>query len=115
MSRSFKHKPFMAVTGNYSAHDDKTRASKGVRRTCKRILHVALKSGEVDVLLPHRLECTWNNTYSWGRDGHQTYQVPDDWDWQQHYLSTFDPTDVWFGDKRFIVWPPQSYVEMMRK
>jgi hypothetical protein len=25
------------------------------------------------MLLPHFLECPWNNTYSWGRDGAQCY------------------------------------------
>jgi hypothetical protein len=29
-------------------------------------------------LVPHRLECTFNNVWSWGRDGHQVLVFPDD-------------------------------------
>jgi hypothetical protein len=103
MSRSFKHQPFQAITGASSAQNDKTRAARSVRRTHRRVLHIALKSGDYDVLLPHRLGCPWNNTYSWGRDGHQYYQALDDRAWQM-FLEDYTET-----------WPPQWYTKMMRK
>jgi len=36
-------------------------------------------------LVPHRLECAWNNNYCWDRDGAQSYQgslrfSTDEWD-----------------------------------
>ena len=105
----------MAITCSPSAQEDKTRAARSVRRTHRRVLHIAMKSEDYDVILPHRLGCPGNNTYSWTRDGKQNYQGLDAWDWQQHYLSTFDPTDVWFGDEKWTVWPPAWYTEMMRK
>lgn len=108
MSRSFKHKPFMAITGSPSAQEDKTRAARGVRRTHRRVLHIAMKSGEYDVLLPHRLGCPGNNTYSWTRDGKQNYQGLDNRD-RQRFLEA-ESEDSYFG-----AWPPRWFVDMMRK
>ena len=70
MSRSYR-RPFAAITGLSSAKWDKQMAHRGVRRK----QNLALKTcGEFeDLLLPHRLECPWNNTYNWGRDGAQSY------------------------------------------
>ena len=106
MSRSFKHQPFMAICGNGSAQQDKTIAARGVRRAHRRTLHIALHTGDFDVLLPHRLECTYNEVYSWGRDGNQMYQG----------LKKKDRNDPnsWWNDNDGT-WPPQWYVRMMRK
>jgi hypothetical protein len=68
MSRSYR-RPYAAITGNASAKQDKRMAHRGVRRNQK----LALSTCEdyENLLLPHRLECAWNNTYVWGRDGSQ--------------------------------------------
>ncbi len=76
MSRSFKYQPFMAICGRGSAQQDKTRAAQGVRRAHRQVLHKAHCTGDFDVLLPHRLECSFNEVYIWGRDGHQMYWRP---------------------------------------
>ena len=70
MSRSYR-RPFAAVTGTASAKQDKRMAHRGVRQKQK----LALKTcGHYeDLLLPHHLECSWNNIYCWGRDGGQCY------------------------------------------
>lgn len=76
MSRSYRHRPFMAITGNCSAKRDKVLAHRGERRANNRVIHEARKQDFEDFLLPHRRECCHNNTYDWGRDGKQTYQTP---------------------------------------
>ena len=70
MSRSYR-RAYAAIAGLASAKRDKQLAHRGVRRK----QNLALKTcGEFeDLLLPHRLECPWNNTYNWGRDGAQCY------------------------------------------
>jgi ribosomal protein L32 len=70
MSRSTR-RPFAAITGTASAKDDKRLAHRGLRRK----QNVALKSCADfgTLLLPHRFECPWNNTWCWGRDGAQSY------------------------------------------
>jgi hypothetical protein len=70
MSRSFR-RPYAAITGTASAKSDKQLAHRGVRR--KQNLALKTCTEFEDVLLPHRLECHWNNTYNWGRDGAQCY------------------------------------------
>ena len=80
MSRSFKHKPFMAICGNGSAQYDKTLAVRGVRRAHRQAIHIALHIGDYEVVLPHRLQCTHNEVYSWSRDGNQMWQgEPENW------------------------------------
>jgi hypothetical protein len=73
MSRSYR-RPFAAITDLASAKWDKQMAHCGVRRE----QNLALKTcaDYVDFLAPHRLECAWNNTYAWGRDGAQCYNSP---------------------------------------
>ncbi len=120
MSRSFKHKPFQAICGGDSAKKDKVLAHRGVRRVHRLALHNALKSGEYDVLLPHRLECAWNNVYTWSRDGCQSYQGLDSRDWHRHLQANGMVNDMayshlWVGDEGYMAWPPAWYKEMMRK
>jgi len=69
MSRSIR-RPFAAITGTASAKNDKRMAHRGVRRK----QNLALKScaDYETLLIPHELECAWNNNYCWGRDGTQT-------------------------------------------
>jgi hypothetical protein len=81
MSRSTR-RPYAAVTGTASAKDDKRMAHRGVRR--KQDLALKVCNDYEDFLIPHRLECAWNNNYCWGRDGAQGYcgslrHSPDEW------------------------------------
>jgi hypothetical protein len=73
MSRSYR-RPFAAITGTASAKRDKQMAHRGVRRK----QDLALKNclDYENLLLPDKLECAWNNTYCWGRDGGQCYFSP---------------------------------------
>jgi hypothetical protein len=68
MSRSSR-RPFAAITGVASAKCDKQMARRGVRRKQNSALKTCLDFESF--LLPHRLECHWNETYNWGRDGAQ--------------------------------------------
>jgi hypothetical protein len=71
MSRSYR-RPFAAITGVASAKRDKQLAHRGVRRKHNLALKACLDYESL--LLPHAFECSWNNTYCWGRDGTQTYR-----------------------------------------
>ena len=70
MSRSYR-RPFAAITGTASAKNDKRMAHRGLRRKQNLALNICLDYHSL--LLPHRFECAWNDTYIWGRDGAQTY------------------------------------------
>ena len=70
MSRSYR-RPYSAITGLSSAKWDKQMAHRGVRR--KQNLALKTCTDYEDFFTPHRLECHWNDTYNWGRDGAQTY------------------------------------------
>jgi hypothetical protein len=70
MSRSYR-RPYAAITGTASAKSDKQFAHRGVRR--KQNLALKTCADFENLILPHRLECHWNNTYNWGRDGAQRY------------------------------------------
>ena len=70
MSRSYR-RPYAAITGLASAKNDKQLAHRGVRR--KQNLALKTCADYENLLLPHRLECHWNDTYNWGRDGAQCY------------------------------------------
>lgn len=71
MSRSHR-RPYAACTGHNSAKRDKVQAHRGLRSLERKVLR------EVEdwdsFLLPEREEASWNNTYSWGRDGKQWLQ-----------------------------------------
>ncbi|HEY1766918.1 MAG TPA: hypothetical protein VGG26_04655 [Terracidiphilus sp.] len=70
MSRSYR-RPFAAVTGTASAKPDKRMAHRGVRRKQNPTLKTC-PNYEV-LLLPHPLNCTWNDTWVWSRDGGQAW------------------------------------------
>jgi hypothetical protein len=63
MSRSYRS-PFAAVTGARSAADDKRLAARGVRRKQNQWLRKRVDFD--DAIVPHRLECPWNEVYCWG-------------------------------------------------
>jgi hypothetical protein len=115
MSRSRKKNPFMAICGNGSAKKDKTQAHRGERAAHKRAIHKAMKEQDYDVLLPHKHECSWNEVYSWGRDGNQMYQVPSRYSWNKYCMAHFEPDYIWYKDEDAMIWPPKWFVEMMRK
>ncbi len=70
MGRSYR-RPLAAITGLASAKSDKQMAHRGVRRKQNLALRICLDYDSL--ILPHRLECRWNDTYNWGRDGAQCY------------------------------------------
>jgi hypothetical protein len=76
MSRSYR-KPYAAITGTGSAKEDKVRAARGIRRVQNHYLRKILKHDLLDrILIPHRLECSWNEVYSGTRDGKQYLHFP---------------------------------------
>ena len=72
MGKSYR-KPYSATTGVRSAKHDKVAAHQGERAAVKQALREC--SDWDELLIPHRLECSHNEVYSWGRDGRQTYQA----------------------------------------
>ena len=75
MSRSYR-KPYASICGNGSAADDKMHAARGMRRAQNQSLRNFRDEDWDDFIMPVRHECSWNNTYSWGRDGCQSLQFP---------------------------------------
>ena len=73
MSRSYR-KPYAAITGTNSAKQDKIFAHRGERRAQKKALRNCQDYDEF--LIPDRLECSGNDTWSWGRDGSQYLHFP---------------------------------------
>jgi len=70
MSRSYR-RPYAAITGLASAKSDKQMAHRGGRRKQNHALKTC--ADYENLLLPHPLECHWNNNYIRGRDGAQCY------------------------------------------
>jgi hypothetical protein len=76
MSRSYR-RPYSAVTGVRSAKDDKRHANRGVRRAQNQYVR-NIVVGNLDwdeTPIPVRYECSYNETYAWGRDGKQSLQT----------------------------------------
>lgn len=122
MSRSFKHTPMAAICGTGSAHQDKTMAARSVRRAHRQAIHNAIRTQELDVLLPHRLECSHNETYCWVRDGSQRWCGLGAKE-RQKFVEATTPgvysrwgiMDYYHGDEDYMQWPPLWYQRMMRK
>jgi hypothetical protein len=74
MSKSYR-KPYAAITGVRSAHEDKTFASRSLRRTQNYALR-AFKGDWDEFIIPVRLECAGNDVGGWGRDGVQSPVKP---------------------------------------
>jgi|SRR5579859_3076119 len=68
MGKSYR-KPYAAVTGTRSAKYDKLIA----RRCWRRVQEQAIRDCRdwEDLVIPKRLEASFNEVYSWGRDGNQ--------------------------------------------
>ena len=73
MSRSYR-KPYTAITGLPRSHDDKKKASRGVR--CRQNAWLRSLTDYDLALVPHRNECAFNNTCLWARDGKQFFTCP---------------------------------------
>ena len=119
MSRSYR-KPYASVTGNRSAKDDKKFAHRGVRRVHNRIVRMMLRDPELNIPLPHFRICPWNNVYNWSRDGKQRWTVPDANAWNRHlmavnglYRYTWELREPYRS--RYLEWPPDWYVKLLRK
>lgn len=115
MSRSFKKRPFIAICGNTgSAKKDKVVAHRAERRTVNREIHRARNTNYEDFISPLRRECAHNDVWGWGRDGNQTYQGLNAHHWFDLHQEVFRETER----SRYMsddTWPPQWYLQMMRK
>lgn len=108
MSRSFKKQPFQAICGHNGAKRDKILAHRGERRANRLAIIKSVKEQDFDSFLaPHKLECAWNEVYSWSRDGNQFYQGLDRY-WSR-FCQNFNNC---YEDR---IWPPLWYQQMMRK
>ena len=113
MSRSYR-KPYASFCGSKSsAKEDKQTAARGVRHVQNYVAKLMLS--DPDILMPHRLECPWNNTYSWSRDGGKKLRVPKARHWDTHVKAVLGISDWSWGKERDLVWPPEWYVKMLRK
>ncbi len=91
MSRSFR-KPYSAITGVRSAADDKRVA----RRNWRHAQNHALRQPQIDwdeFLIPMRLEASYNEVYSWGRDGKQQLYFKPRWQDVLHWFYSHYFTD----------------------
>lgn len=73
MSKSYR-KPYSAITGVRSAAHDKMVARRCWRRAQEQAIRDC-KDWE-ELVIPKRLEASFNDVWSWGRDGKQTLQFP---------------------------------------
>lgn len=112
MSRSRKKNPFAAICGG-SSHYDKQLAARGVRRRQNQFLRTHRDPDAF--IIPHRLECSHNEVYSWNRDGHQVYQGLDAGDWNAYQRVAQGLDRDCFSLRHYGTWPPVWYEHMMRK
>jgi hypothetical protein len=78
MSKSYR-KPYSTITGHTSAAEDKRIARRMVRHQQNQDIR-DLISGDEDLdsfLISHRYECSFNDVWSWGRDGKLTLRKID--------------------------------------
>ena len=106
MSRSYR-KPYSAITGTKSAKDDKRIARRAVRRMENQRIRDCKDFEEL--LMPERYECTYNDVWSWGRDGKQSLHFP------PNPKPEFNP---WSTEKDWIEWYDylvKYYLKLHRK
>ena len=77
MSRSYR-RPYAAITGLRSAADDKMVARRSWRRAQNQELQKYVANGFDwdEFLIPERYEASFNDVWSWGRDGNQYLHFP---------------------------------------
>lgn len=73
MGKSYR-RPYSAITGCKSAKHDKMVARRCWRRAQEQAIRDCIDWEEL--VIPKRLEASFNEVYSWGRDGKQTLQFP---------------------------------------
>ena len=91
MSRSYR-KPYSACAGVYSAADDKRVA----RRNWRHAQNHALRMPNIDwdeFLIPARYEASYNDVWSWGRDGKQCLNFEPRWEDCLHWFYSHYFTD----------------------
>lgn len=94
MSRSTR-RPYAAITGTDSAKDDKRLANRGVRRAQNHALRTA--QDYENLILPHRLECAWNDVWVWSRDGGKSLHFPPSREKHAHWhWATPDMLEKWY-------------------
>jgi hypothetical protein len=83
MGKSYR-RPYAAVTGVRSAAHDKMVARRCWRRAQEQAIRDCRDWEEL--VIPRRLEASFNDVWSWGRDGKQTLQHPPTlkkfWSWR---------------------------------
>jgi len=86
MGKSYR-KPYAAITGLRSAAHDKMVARRCWRRAQEQALRDC-KDWE-ELVVPKRLEASFNEVYCWGRDGKQTlqYEPQIDRHWQWTFMT----------------------------
>lgn len=73
MSRSYRA-PFSTIWGKAAHKGDKRLASSGVRRKQN---HWLRTEADFDAaVIPHKLECHWNDRWDWASDGGNVYRTP---------------------------------------
>lgn len=86
MSRSYRKQPFWSICGWCST--DKVVAGRIVRTAHKRAIRKEFLKGDFEnFLLPHQLECRFNDVWSWSSDGKKYYKGArrsSQWDWKNH-------------------------------
>jgi len=107
MSKSYR-KPYCAITGIRSAADDKKVARRAWRRAQNQAIRDCKDREDFEELvMPKRLEASFNDVWGWGRDGKQSLQFPPVlekfWPW------TFSTAEEWL--ERQLKW----YKKIQRK
>ena len=106
MSRSYR-KPYAAITGVYTNSGDDKRVA---RRCWRRAQEQALRNCKdwEELVMPKRLEASFNDTWSWGRDGGKfRIEPPDPYRINFEAASKFD---LWWFEYR-----TRYYKECCRK
>ena len=90
MGKSYR-KPYSAVTGVKSAKHDKLVA----RRCWRRVQEQAIRDcfDWEELVIPKRLEASFNDVWGWGRDGKQTLQFPPKP--ERSWVYTFMTAEAW--------------------
>ena len=94
MSRSYR-KPYSAITGVRSAKHDKMVARRCWRRTQEQAIRDC--QDWEDLVIPKRLEASFNDVWCWGRDGGQMLQPKPTL--ERHWQWTFMTAEEWYEDR----------------
>lgn len=122
MSRSYR-KPYASVCHHHSLKEDRRLANRAVRRSQNRVTR--MMACNEDLLMPHHLECAWNDVWCWSSDGKTHWAVPGARLWSRHCEAVYGIgyySDYWSKSKvwkeyreKALVWPPTWFIKLMRK